>query len=120
MTDGTGKRGSVAKEVGLFTGTLVLEAARDLVLAPAAIGAALIDFAVPGDDHGRRFRSVVRFRNRTSDWIDRFKTPEGRDENLGEINALVSRLERIVRDPNERQELRDQASTLLERYRKKP
>ncbi len=111
------KRGSVVREVGLFTGLLILEAARDLVLAPAALGAAFIDFIVPGDDHARRFRAVVRYRDRTSAWIDRFRTSEGRDSNVSEINAVVTRLERIVKDPAERQEIRDQASKLLERFR---
>lgn len=105
------------KDVLLFQGKLLLDGVRDLVLSPVSIVAALIDLAVPGDDRGRRFYSVLRLGRRTEEWIDLFSAADRHDTDvpLKGIDAAVEALEAVVRDPARREEAREKARLVLQR-----
>lgn len=104
----------------VFQGKLVVDGLRDVILSPISIVAALTDLAMPGDDRGRRFYAVVKFGRRTEGWINLFGAADRHEPDFDPqgIDAVVEELERLVRDPARREDVRERARHILQRLQK--
>ena len=101
-TDSEQKRSATAliKSVAILQLKLLLDAARDLALAPTAIAAALLDLVLIKHREPRFFRNVLRIGEHSDRWIDVWSGGRDADETHREnVDALISRVEEIVRDP---------------------
>jgi hypothetical protein len=90
--------GQLMRAVAMLQLKLLLDTLRDLVLSPLALVAALVDLALLKRQPPGYFRAVLRFGARSDRWIDVWSG--GEDEPAREnIDALMTRVEEIVRDP---------------------
>ena len=79
---------------------LMLSAGRDLVLIPLALAAALIDFIQLRSQAPRHFRSVLQIGEHSDRWIDVwYSAHDSQQKPRGNVDALLSRVEEVVRDP---------------------
>jgi hypothetical protein len=91
---------ALIKAVVLLQLKVLLGAARDLVLGPTALVAALMDLALLKVQEPRLFRAVLRFGERSDAWIDVWSHGRRPDEAAREnVEALLARVEEVVRDP---------------------
>ncbi|MEO8461258.1 MAG: hypothetical protein ABI451_12080 [Dokdonella sp.] len=91
---------SLAKDVLLFQGKLVLDTLRDFALSPLALVAALVDFVLSKRQAPRYFRGVMKLGERSDEWIDLWSGARGAESPPREnVEALLSRIEEVVRDP---------------------
>lgn len=91
---------SLARDVAAFQLKLLLDTARDLVLSPVSLGAALLDFLLSGMQPPRYFHAVLRLGERSEEWIDLWSA--GRSTRSGEsmnVDALLAHVESVVSDP---------------------
>jgi hypothetical protein len=118
----SGPRFPVFRDVIVFQAKLLVDGLRDLLLSPISILAALIDLLVPGDDGGRRFYGVVRFGRRTEQWINLFGAADklAPETPAKGMDVLLAELERLMRDPERREEARARAHALIERLKRGP
>lgn len=96
------KRSATAliKSVAILQVKVLLGAARDLALGPTAIAAALVDLVLIREQEPRLYRAVLRFGEKSDRWIDVWsggRPPE--DDPHENVDALISRVEDVVRDP---------------------
>jgi hypothetical protein len=94
------KATNLIKAVAFLQLKLLLDTARDLVLSPVALAAALVDLVFLNWYEPRLFRAVLRFGERSDHWIDVWSG--GRDENepsRENVDMLLARVEEVVRDP---------------------
>jgi hypothetical protein len=101
-TDSEHKRTATAliKSVAILQLKLLLDAARDLALAPTALAAALLDLVLIKHQEPRFFRSVLRIGEHSDRWIDVWSGGRDADEPHREnVDALIARVEEVVRDP---------------------
>lgn len=113
------RRFPVLRDVIVFQAKLFVDGLRDLLLSPLSVMAALVDLLVPGDDGGKRFYSVVRFGRKTERWINLFgaadrQTPESAPQG---VDALLTELEGLARDPERREEAVARAQALVGRLK---
>lgn len=95
-----GTAGALVRSVLLLQLKLLLNAARDLVLIPLALVAALADLALLKTDRPRFFRGVLRLGERSDRWIDVWSGGRDAHEDPREnVDALLARVEDVVRDP---------------------
>ena len=81
---------------------LLLGAGRDLILTPVTLVAAGIDFALLNRSPPRLFRMVLRFGQRSDEWIDTWSYGREPHEAPREnVDALLARVEDVVRDPKQ-------------------
>jgi hypothetical protein len=79
---------------------LLLGAARDLVLIPLALAAALLDLIRLKQHEPRFFRAVLQLGEHTDGWIDMWYGASGEQSPRREnVDALLARVEEVVRDP---------------------
>lgn len=118
----TESRWQTFRDVLVFQGKLVVDGLRDVLLSPVSIAAALIDLVVPGDDKGRRFYAVVKFGRRTEEWINLFGAADRHEPDFDPkgIDAVIDELEKAVRDPERRSEVRARARAALARLQREP
>ena len=91
---------ALIKSVAILQLKLLLDAARDLALAPLAIAAALLDLVLVKHQEPRFFRSVLRIGEHSDRWIDVWSGGRDADEPHREnVDALIARVEEVVRDP---------------------
>jgi hypothetical protein len=91
---------ALIKAVAILQVKVLLGAARDLALGPTAIAAALLDLVSMKQQEPQWFKKVLRFGEKTDRWIDVWSG--GRDETPREnVDALIARVEDVVRDPKE-------------------
>jgi hypothetical protein len=91
---------SLVRDVALFQFKLLLDAARDIVLSPLSLGAALLDVLLSRVQAPRYFHAVLRIGERSEHWIDLWSAArgaQGRDRE--NVDALMLRVEEIVSDP---------------------
>lgn len=101
MDDSTRRTATpLIRAVALLQIKLLLSAGRDLVLAPVALAAAVLDLALLKGQEPQYFRAVLRFGERTDAWIDTWSHGRGDDAPLrGSVDALLASVEDVVRDP---------------------
>lgn len=110
----------VFRDVVVFQAKLLIDGLRDLFLSPISIMAALVDLLVPGDDGGKRFYGVVSFGRRTEKWINLFGAADrlGPETPTQGIDSLLEEVERLMRDPERREEARDRVQSFVEQVGK--
>jgi hypothetical protein len=64
------------RDLVIFQIKLVLDGVKDIVLAPLSIGAAAIDFVLPGAERGHRFYAVMAVGERFDRWLNLFGAAE--------------------------------------------
>jgi hypothetical protein len=93
-------RKALIRDVLLLQVKLLLGAARDLALTPVTLTAALLDLIRSRHEEPRYFHQVLRFGERTDEWIDVWSA--GRRDAApprGNVDAVLASVEQIVRDP---------------------
>jgi hypothetical protein len=91
---------ALIKAVAVLQLKVLLGAARDLVVGPTALVAALVDLVFLKRQPPRFFRSVLRFGERSDGWIDVWSHGRYPEEAPREnVDALLARVEEVVRDP---------------------
>jgi hypothetical protein len=102
MTDDTAvHRARLLRSVLMLPPKLLLGAGRDLVLIPLALSAAALDLAMVRQQEPRYFRAVLRFGERTEHWIDLWSgARDAGDDPRENVDALLARLEEVLRDPH--------------------
>ncbi|MDR3388219.1 MAG: hypothetical protein P4L92_14305 [Rudaea sp.] len=94
------KAGPLIRAVAMLQVKLLLGAARDLALSPLTLVAALIDLVRVKNHEPHFFRDVMRVGERTEEWIDMWSAARHPDAPPREnVDALLSRVEEVVRDP---------------------
>jgi len=95
------KRGPLIRAVIVLQLKLALSALRDLVLIPVALGAALLDFVRLREYEPRFFRSVLRLGEHSDRWIDVWYHKDSAEAPRENVDALLTRVEQVVRDREE-------------------
>lgn len=97
-------RWTVVRDAAVFQLKLFLDGIRDLVMMPISLGAAALD--VLGVGTGHLFYDLLRFGRKTEGWINLFgeaDRPEAITSPSGPgVDALVTRMERLVVSEYER------------------
>ena len=92
--------GRLIRTVALLLLKLLLGAARDLVLIPLALAAALLDLVLLKQHEPRFFRDVLQLGEHTDGWIDMWSGARGEQSPQREnVDALLARVEEVVRHP---------------------
>ena len=92
--------GALVRAVVLLQLKLLLNAARDLVLIPLALIAAGADLVLLKTDEPRFFRAVLRLGELSDRWIDVWSGGrEAHEDPRENVDALLARVEDVVRDP---------------------
>jgi hypothetical protein len=94
-------RGSLIRAVVILQLKLLLSALRDLVLIPLALIAALFDFMRSKTHEPRHFRAVLRLGEFSDRWIDMWYHNDPQQAPRENVDALLSRVEEVVRDRKE-------------------
>lgn len=104
MTTTARTRWVILRDLLIFQIKLVMDGAKDIVLAPLAFFAAALDVLFPGDGAGRRFYAVLRIGEKFDRWLSLFSAAEkasafddglfgasraGSDSLLGRLEAAV-------------------------------
>jgi hypothetical protein len=94
------KAGPLIRAVAVLQLKLALSALRDLVLIPLALAAALADLVQLRTHAPRYFRYILRTGEHSDRWIDVwYSAHDAQQEPRGNVDALLSRVEEVVRDP---------------------
>ncbi|MGE4070755.1 MAG: hypothetical protein AB7E72_06225 [Lysobacterales bacterium] len=99
-TDSAKHSNTIVRDVLILQCKLLVEALRDVVLSPIALGAAMLDLAMSKQQPPRYFRQVLNWGKRSDEWIDPWSAAEkaggkGQDG----LNALLAQVEVAVSDP---------------------
>lgn len=93
-------RRQLIKHVVVLQLKLLLGAARDLALTPVTLVAAAVDFVLAGRQPPRYFAWILRLGERSDHWIDLWSAArDGEMEPRENVDALLARVEQVVRDP---------------------
>jgi hypothetical protein len=91
---------ALLKAVAILQLKVLLGAARDLAVGPAAIAAALADIVLLKQQTPRFFAMVLKFGERSDRYIDVWSGGRDPDEDPREnVDMLIARVEDVVRDP---------------------
>jgi hypothetical protein len=90
---------AMMREMALLQLKLLLDAARDLVLSPVLLIASLVDLAMLKQQPPRYFHNALRLGKRSDEWIDLWAAVEDRERAPENVDALVQRVETLIRDP---------------------
>lgn len=66
----------ILRDLAIFHAKLFLDGAKDLVLAPVSLTAAVLDLSFPGSRPGHRFYAVIRLGERYDRWLSLFGAAE--------------------------------------------
>lgn len=87
------------KSVAILLLKLLLNAARDLVLIPVALAAALLDLLRIKSHAPGFYRQVLRLGDISDRWIDVWSGGSEDETPRENVDALLARIEQVVRDP---------------------
>jgi hypothetical protein len=76
MTKQGRTRWVILRDLLIFQVKLVMDGAKDLVLAPLSAGAVVLDLVFPGPDPGRRFYAVMRLGESYDRWLSLFSAAQ--------------------------------------------
>jgi hypothetical protein len=104
MTTKNRTRWVILRDLGIFQLKLVLDGAKDIVLAPISLAAAGLDILFPGPRPGRRFYAVIRIGERYDRWLSLFSAADkatAMDDGLfgasrAGSRSLLGKLEELV------------------------
>lgn len=91
---------SLIRDVAAFQFKLLIDTLRDLILSPLSLAAALLDLLLSKIQSPRYFHAVLRFGERSEEWIDLWSA--GREAKSREglsVDALLAHVETVVSDP---------------------
>lgn len=91
--------GRLLRQMALLQVKLLIDAARDLALSPVLLVACVLDLAMLKQQAPRYFHQALRLGKRSDEWIDLWSPVETRDIAPENVDALVDRIESLVRDP---------------------
>ena len=119
----TDSRKEFLRDALVFQGKLVVDGLRDLILFPAALVAAGVDFFTHSEPAGRHFYDVLHFGKQTEGWIDLFEAtdrapPSDRshlDLDAPSLDELVAQLEQKLKSERETGELSAAARRAINR-----
>ena len=100
-TEDKTKRKTLIRAVVVLQLKLALSAARDLVLIPLALLAASIDFLRMKSQQPTYFRQVLHLGERSDRYIDVWYHEDPAQPPRENVDALLSRVEEVVRDREE-------------------
>lgn len=110
------------RDVAVLQGKLLLDSVKDLLQAPVSLGAAAISLFNRDGDTGRQFYEVLHAARRIGNWInkygdaDRIPPPDFAAKREGEsIDAIVARLEELVKRQYERGGMTASAKDAIDR-----
>jgi len=93
-------RWTLVRDVLAFQLKLFVDGVRDLVMMPISLGAAVLDLLGVGPRAGRQFYDLLHLGQKTEHWINLFGATDHAHALVNEprpgIDALVSRMERLV------------------------
>lgn len=104
------------RDLAIFQIKLLLDGAKDVILAPLSVGAAALDIVFPGSRPGHRFYAIMRLGERYDQWLSLFAAAEkattlddglfgqsraGSPSFLGRLEAIVIGGEEEVPAPSE-------------------
>ena len=93
------KPGPLIRAVALLQIKLLLNTARDLVLIPLALVAAVIDLIFLKQRPPQYFRHILRIGEHSDRWIDMwYSNHDAQEQPRENVDALLSRVEEVVRD----------------------
>lgn len=90
---------TLLREMALLQGKLLIDAARDLVLSPLLLAACALDLLLLKKQSPRYFHAMLRLGKHSDEWIDLWSPVEQREQTHENLDALVQRLEELIRDP---------------------
>ena len=94
------KATELIKTVVLLQLKVLLGAARDLVVGPTALVAALVDLVFLKHQEPRFFPATLRFGEQSDRWIDVWSGGRHPEADPHEnVDTLIARVEEVVRDP---------------------
>jgi hypothetical protein len=111
------------RDAAVFQGKLLVDGLRDLILFPATLVAAGIDFFTRSEPVGRYFYEVLHFGKETERWIDLFEAADRAPEterpgfNAPSLDELVDQLEKKLKAERETGEMSAAAKRAIERVR---
>lgn len=116
------RRRAIIRQVIVFQFKLVLDAVRDLSLSPLSLVAAAADLLGLSPRQGLWFDRVLALGRRSEHMIDLWRS--GDRAGRGEVDAMVNRLEILLKDENARKQaptkLRLWAEGTLEQIKHRP
>lgn len=94
----------ILRDLLIFQVKLVLDGAKDIVLGPVSIAAAVLDLVFPDGQPGRRFYAVMRVGEKFDRWLSLFAAADKASAyedglfgaSLAGSASLLGRLEQIV------------------------
>lgn len=90
----------LARDILVLQLKLVIEAARDLLLSPLSLAAALLDVMLSKRQEPRYFRAVLDFGRRSDEWIDLWAAARGPSRQAqGPVDSVLNNVEEVLRDP---------------------
>ena len=99
-TDSAKHSNTIIRDVLILQCKLFVEALRDVILSPIALGAALLDLAMSKQQAPRYFHQVLRWGKRSDEWIDPWSAAEkAGSKHQDGLNALLAQVEVAVSDP---------------------
>ena len=87
------------REMALLQLKLFIDALRDVALSPVVLAAALLDLLLLRQQAPRFFHDALRLGKRSDEWIDLWAPIERRERAPENVDALVDRVEDLIRDP---------------------
>jgi hypothetical protein len=91
---------SLARDLVFFQLKLLVDTLRDFILSPVSIAAALVDFMLSKFQPPRYFHAVLRFGERSEEWIDLWSAGRtSRHRHGANVDSLLTHVEEIVTDP---------------------
>ena len=112
----TDRRWSLLRDVLVFQLKLAVDAARDVLLVPISLGAALLDLVTGTERPSLYFRQVLTAGQQTEEWINLFGGAEPTEHREGaRIDRVVERMEAMLVDQYERGGITAQAKDAIDR-----
>ena len=91
---------SLIRDVAAFQLKLLVDALRDLILSPVSLAAALLDLLLSKIQSPRYFHAVLRFGERSEEWIDLWSAGRNAKSREGpNVDALLAHVQTVVSDP---------------------
>jgi hypothetical protein len=110
-------RVDLVRDTAIFQLKLLADGARDALLIPVSLIAALIGLVRGGEDAGREFERVIKMGRRSERWINLFghQKPLGRSHPAGSLDTLLEQVEGVVVEQYRKGRTAEEARTAIEK-----
>lgn len=112
----TTPRMQLVRETATLQLKLLVDSARDALLIPVSMLAAILGLIRGGPDADREFRRVIKLGRRSERWINLFghETPLGRSNPGSSLDLLLDRVEKVVTEQYSRGHNTEEARAAIE------